>query len=111
MQSSDPESSVRRSGASASTQRDSTRLMGVWGVVCWRDACGVFAQGGGRDAVHIYCSNAALESLRSLRSGVIADFGDDAGTQMRSFAVNSNERFTSKSEKQMVVDRGLLLAQ
>ncbi len=53
--------------------------MGVLGSgVLARCVPGLAAQGRGREAVHIYCSNAALESLCSQREGVIADFGDDA---------------------------------
>jgi hypothetical protein len=39
---------------------------------------GSFAQGGGCEAVPIYCGKAAARFFFSQRSGVIADFGDDA---------------------------------
>ena len=71
----------RRRGAFGSMRRDTAGLVrGLGRVLRWRVACrGIFAQGGGRDAVPVYCSAAAANFYHSL--GVIADFGDDAGCQ------------------------------
>ena len=91
----------RRSGASGSTRRDSTRLTGVWasGVLA-RCMPGLVTEGGGRDAVSFQCSKAALESLCSQRSGVIADFGDDAGSNV--IAVRVRNRLELKSRLRLL---------
>ena len=65
-------------GARSVTAHDSW-VFGEWCAGAMR-AGALFAQGGGRDAVPVYCPESFRAANFYYSLGVIADFGDDAGS-------------------------------